>query len=62
MQIASRDDYIAARAQLDLLDVLIDDSPSEHKLVFRGIVELHSAVRRYEAENDILDEAEHEHG
>lgn len=47
-------EYLEARRRLNELNKAIDDAPSTAKPVFKGIVELHTAVHRYEAANGIV--------
>lgn len=48
-------EYREARAELDRLNKAIDDAPAIAKPVFKGIVDLHAAVTRYEREHGIID-------
>lgn len=48
-------EYREARAELDRLNKAINDAPATAKPVFKGIVELHADVTRYEREHGIID-------
>ena len=49
----TRKEYLEDRAKLDDLNRQIDEAPSTAKPVFKGIVELHTAVTKYEREHGI---------
>lgn len=46
----THEEYLEAKRKLDELNKTIDDAPTSAKPVFKGIVELHAQVTKYERE------------